>query len=211
MFAARGDTVEDVARRTEPSDEIVISGIAGVFPKCDNVLEFGEKLLAKEDLISETDHYYAGGKPNIRRKIINLQLSREYTSLGIRRPRTSGLRAASCWRANRSEKKYLRDGRENSIYSCVCSGIYYDSVCGCKLLAHTESYTIPLQTQLTEFPLPDYISILLLSILTVLLYLTLFPPRSFAFFCRRRRAAVQIREIRMRFEEIRRGIFQNYG
>lgn len=41
--------------RREPGEEVVISGIAGVFPESDNVQHFGENLLAKKDLLSDVD------------------------------------------------------------------------------------------------------------------------------------------------------------
>lgn len=78
MFAAAAATTGQDAHAAADKgpgpglgDEIVISGIAGVFPKCDNVLEFGEKLLAKEDLISETGHYYASGEPKLLHKLLD--------------------------------------------------------------------------------------------------------------------------------------------
>lgn len=33
-------------------DDVVISGMSGVYPKSNNVEEFAEKLFAKEDLLS---------------------------------------------------------------------------------------------------------------------------------------------------------------
>ncbi|CAB3400922.1 unnamed protein product [Caenorhabditis bovis] len=36
-------------------DEIVISGVSGRFPRCENVKEFGDMLLAGEDLVTEDD------------------------------------------------------------------------------------------------------------------------------------------------------------
>lgn len=36
-------------------EEIVISGVSGRFPRSDNVKEFGDLLLAGEDLITEDD------------------------------------------------------------------------------------------------------------------------------------------------------------
>lgn len=36
----------------EDGDQIVISGISGAFPNCENVSELSEKLFAKENLIT---------------------------------------------------------------------------------------------------------------------------------------------------------------
>lgn len=48
--------------RCKPGEEVVISGIAGVFPDSDNVKHFGENLLAKKDLISDDDRRWKLGK-----------------------------------------------------------------------------------------------------------------------------------------------------
>ncbi len=45
----------------EPQDEVVITGISGVYPKSNNVSEFGENLLAKKNLISDTDEQFKAG------------------------------------------------------------------------------------------------------------------------------------------------------
>ncbi|PIC51785.1 hypothetical protein B9Z55_002156 [Caenorhabditis nigoni] len=39
----------------QKQDDIVISGVSGRFPRCDNVKEFGDLLLAGEDLVTEDD------------------------------------------------------------------------------------------------------------------------------------------------------------
>lgn len=44
-----------------PGDEIVISGIAGFFPDCDNVADLAEKLFNKVDLISDDDRRWKLG------------------------------------------------------------------------------------------------------------------------------------------------------
>lgn len=36
-------------------EEIVITGISGRFPRCENVQEFGDLLMAGEDLVTEDD------------------------------------------------------------------------------------------------------------------------------------------------------------
>ena len=48
--------------RCDPGEEVVISGIAGVFPDSDNVKHFGENLLSKKDLISDDDRRWKLGK-----------------------------------------------------------------------------------------------------------------------------------------------------
>lgn len=48
-------------------DDVVISGISGVFPKSNNVEEFAQKLFAKEDLLSgkpERNNFYSIHYPN---------------------------------------------------------------------------------------------------------------------------------------------------
>ncbi len=45
----------------DEGDEIVISGISGVFPKSDDIREFGENLLAKKDLVTETNTKFKAG------------------------------------------------------------------------------------------------------------------------------------------------------
>uniref|UniRef100_A0A1I7T189 Fatty acid synthase n=1 Tax=Caenorhabditis tropicalis TaxID=1561998 RepID=A0A1I7T189_9PELO len=39
----------------QKQDDIVISGVSGRFPRCENVKEFGDRLLAGEDLVTEDD------------------------------------------------------------------------------------------------------------------------------------------------------------
>lgn len=51
--------------RCKPGDEVVISGISGVFPDSDNVKHFGENLLAKKDLISDDDRRWKLGEKMI--------------------------------------------------------------------------------------------------------------------------------------------------
>lgn len=47
------DTIYSNLVKCEPGDEIVITGISGVYPKADNINELAEKLWSKEDLVSE--------------------------------------------------------------------------------------------------------------------------------------------------------------
>ncbi|XP_065219793.1 fatty acid synthase isoform X2 [Planococcus citri] len=51
--------------RCKPGEEVVISGISGVFPDSDNVKHFGENLLAKKDLISDDDRRWKLEHPEI--------------------------------------------------------------------------------------------------------------------------------------------------
>lgn len=46
----------------EKGEEVVLTGIAGVFPDSDNVMELGEKLFNKVDLISDDDRRWKLGK-----------------------------------------------------------------------------------------------------------------------------------------------------
>lgn len=46
-------------------DEVVISGLAGVYPDSDNVTDFANKLFNKVDLISDDDRRWKLGKHNI--------------------------------------------------------------------------------------------------------------------------------------------------
>lgn len=48
--------------RCPPGEEVMITGIAGVFPDSDNVRHFGENLIAKKDLISDDDRRWKLGK-----------------------------------------------------------------------------------------------------------------------------------------------------
>lgn len=48
--------------RCPPGEEVMITGIAGVFPDSDNVHHFGENLIAKRDLISDDDRRWKLGK-----------------------------------------------------------------------------------------------------------------------------------------------------
>lgn len=43
-------------------EDIVISGISGRFPRCDNVQEFGDLLLEGEDLVTEDDLRWPPGE-----------------------------------------------------------------------------------------------------------------------------------------------------
>ncbi|KAG5861051.1 hypothetical protein JTB14_031493 [Gonioctena quinquepunctata] len=45
----------------ESAEDIVISGIAGKFPECENVEEFKEALLQGIDLTTEDDRRYPAG------------------------------------------------------------------------------------------------------------------------------------------------------
>lgn len=48
-------------------DDIVISGMSGRFPECDNISEFQEKLFAGVDLIKENDSRWPKGKQTDRK------------------------------------------------------------------------------------------------------------------------------------------------
>ncbi len=50
-----------------PEDEIVIAGVSGAFPNSSNVREFGENLLAKKNLITQTNNKCKVGKQAILR------------------------------------------------------------------------------------------------------------------------------------------------
>lgn len=39
-------------------NDVVITGVSGVFPEADNLEEFSEKLFAKENLLSSKKEYY---------------------------------------------------------------------------------------------------------------------------------------------------------
>lgn len=43
-------------------NDVVISGIAGVFPDSDNVSQFGDNLFSKVDLVSDDDRRWKLGK-----------------------------------------------------------------------------------------------------------------------------------------------------
>lgn len=47
---------------TTIDDEIVISGMSGRFPECDNVSEFNEKLLSGVDMVKDNDSRWPKGK-----------------------------------------------------------------------------------------------------------------------------------------------------
>lgn len=50
-----GSSAEDSPPFWRDQEEIVISGVSGRFPRSENVKEFGDLLLAGEDLITEDD------------------------------------------------------------------------------------------------------------------------------------------------------------
>ncbi len=43
-------------------EELVISGVSGRFPECDNVQEFADHLFAGHDLITEDDRRWTPGR-----------------------------------------------------------------------------------------------------------------------------------------------------
>lgn len=43
-------------------DDVVISGISGVFPESDNVVELANNLFAKRDLVTEDERRWKKGK-----------------------------------------------------------------------------------------------------------------------------------------------------
>lgn len=47
---------------SDDSDDVVISGISGVFPNSENVQEFKENLLAGNDMISASTRPYSKGE-----------------------------------------------------------------------------------------------------------------------------------------------------
>jgi hypothetical protein len=49
-------------------EEIVISGVSGRFPRSENVKEFGDLLLAGEDLVTEDDLRWPPGARREKRK-----------------------------------------------------------------------------------------------------------------------------------------------
>nr|WIW72532.1 fatty acid synthase [Kerria lacca] len=51
--------------RCKPGEEVMITGIAGVFPDSDNVRHFGENLILKKDLISDDDRRWKLEHPEI--------------------------------------------------------------------------------------------------------------------------------------------------
>ncbi len=53
--------------RCKPGEEVMITGIAGVFPDSDNVRHFGENLLSKKDLISDDDRRWKLGNFSSRK------------------------------------------------------------------------------------------------------------------------------------------------
>lgn len=64
MVRNNRDSLETGRRlaRCEAGEEVVITGISGVFPDSDNVKHFGENLLAKKDLITDDDRRWKLGK-----------------------------------------------------------------------------------------------------------------------------------------------------
>lgn len=44
-----------------PGEEVVISGISGVFPECSDMKQFEESLLAKKDLITGDERRWVHG------------------------------------------------------------------------------------------------------------------------------------------------------
>jgi len=56
---------------TQINDEdIVISGISGVFPESDNVIELADNLFAKRDLVTEDDRRWKKGTNLMSLKIV---------------------------------------------------------------------------------------------------------------------------------------------
>lgn len=51
------------SRDQDSGDDVVISGIAGVFPNSNNVRNFEENLRSKVDMTSDDDRRWAPGNP----------------------------------------------------------------------------------------------------------------------------------------------------
>lgn len=63
ILADRSLALEAGRRLAQPDkgDEVVITGIAGFYPDSENVVDFGEKLFNKVDLISDDDRRWKLG------------------------------------------------------------------------------------------------------------------------------------------------------
>lgn len=57
------------------TEDVVISGISGVFPQSDNMQEFAENLLAGKDMVEEVDRWKKG-KSSIFQLNFNIQASK---------------------------------------------------------------------------------------------------------------------------------------